>query len=90
MTMPLPPTDPLKGGRGYRRLWRIVDAAVRSALDAHPEYLTEAGRQAVVMSITKRVVGSVIGHMRQKQLPAPSSLTLEQLVTDYLAPAEEA
>lgn len=63
-------TQPPKGERAYRQLWEVVDQAVRDAFDCHPEYLTDAGRQAAVMSINKRVVGSVIGHLAQRRLEA--------------------
>ena len=33
-----------------------------NALQAHPEYLTPAGKRAAVESITKRVVGQLVGH----------------------------
>ena len=43
----------------YRKLWRLVDGAVKDALNMHPEYLTDAGRRSARFSITKRVVGTV-------------------------------
>lgn len=49
----------------YRRLWRVVDGAVRDALATHPEYLTDAGRQAAQRSITKRVTGALSGFAAQ-------------------------
>lgn len=60
-------TAPLKDGRAYRQLWRIVDGAVRSALETHPDYLTEKGRRTATARrlIVKRVVGAVMGYAEQ-------------------------
>lgn len=69
-TVKLRRTQPPKGERAYRQLWEVVDLAVRDAFHCHPEYLTDAGRQAAVMRINKRVVGSVIGHLAQRRLEA--------------------
>ena len=43
----------------FRQLWRVVDGAVASAFDAHPDYLTGKGRSLARTSIVKRVVGQV-------------------------------
>jgi len=40
----------------------MVEGAVVDAFTCHPEYLTGAGRHAAVGSITKRVVGTLVGH----------------------------
>jgi hypothetical protein len=45
----------------HARLWRIVEGAVLDALQNHPNYLTPLGESAAVASITKRVVGQLIG-----------------------------
>ncbi|MGF3025592.1 hypothetical protein ACQVP2_22540 [Methylobacterium aquaticum] len=51
---------------GYRQIWRMVDGAVRQALDAHPEYLApEARVRTVCNSIVKRVTGAIHGHAAQ-------------------------
>lgn len=55
-------TQPVKHGRAYRQLWRIVDGAVADAFAHHPEYLTAAGRQSARRSINKRVTGAVLGY----------------------------
>ena len=52
----------MKDSRAYRQLWRIVDGAVRDALDSHPDYLTKKGRESARNSITKRVTGAVLGY----------------------------
>lgn len=44
----------------YARMWRVIDGAVRDALQCHPEYLTDAGRRSAALSITKRVTGAVV------------------------------
>lgn len=46
----------------YRRIWRIVDGAVRDAFLSHPEYLTEVGHKSAQLSIIKRVTGAIKGH----------------------------
>jgi hypothetical protein len=45
-----------------RRLWAVVDGAVKKALDAHPEYLSTSGvdSKTVRNSITKRVVADIL------------------------------
>lgn len=55
---------PLKKGDDYRRIWRLVDGAVRDAFRSHPDYLPE-GRSLkdVRSSIVKRVVGTIKGHV---------------------------
>lgn len=55
-------TRPPKPGGAYQQLWRIVEGAVRDALQMHPEYIANDKRaRDVVNSITKRVAGSVLG-----------------------------
>lgn len=58
-------TRPVKGSRAYRQLWRVVDGAVADAFMQHPNYLTDAGRMAAQLSITKRVVGAVMSYAEQ-------------------------
>lgn len=53
--------------RDHRRLWRLVEGAVVDAVQSHPGYLTDAGRLSAVQSITKRVVGQIVGHAKQAQ-----------------------
>ena len=45
--------------RQEQRLWKMVEGAVADACKAHPDYLTERGRQLMVGSVTKRVVGTL-------------------------------
>jgi hypothetical protein len=54
---------PQKTRHVYRQLWRVVDGAVRDALETHPEYLTPKGniQSAARRSIVKRVTGAVLG-----------------------------
>lgn len=51
----------------YRKLWIDVDGAVKAALDAHPEYLTEKGKRfrSARRSIVKRVVGQVFATLER-------------------------
>jgi len=60
-----PPKLPSKE---YRAIWRVVDGAIRNALDMHPDYLTKKGsdRSAARMSIAKRVVGAVLGFQAER------------------------
>lgn len=51
--------------RDHARLVRMVEGAVVDAFRQHPEYLTPAGIQSAVGSITKRVVGTIVGHAMQ-------------------------
>lgn len=48
----------------HRRLWRMVEGAVVDAFMAHPDYLTAKGAHSAVESITKRVVGNLVGHAK--------------------------
>lgn len=45
----------------HLRLWAIVEGAVVDAFNCHPEYLTERGHRSAVESVTKRVVGQLVG-----------------------------
>jgi hypothetical protein len=51
--------------KAYSQLWRIVDGAVRDALETHPDYLTKKGMRSARASITKRVTGAVLGYTSQ-------------------------
>ncbi|AVO36612.1 hypothetical protein [Pukyongiella litopenaei] len=51
--------------RDHRRLWRLVEGGVVDAFRCHPDYLTRAGSHSAVQSITKRVVGQIVGHAIQ-------------------------
>jgi len=55
----------MKNPRAYRQLWRVVDGAVRDALESHPDYLTRKGQASARMSITKRVTGAIMGYVEQ-------------------------
>lgn len=47
------------------RLWKLVEGAVVDAFTSHPDYLTDKGRSTVVRSVTKRVVGQLVGHAKR-------------------------
>jgi hypothetical protein len=57
----LPWKKPLKGDRfsPYHDFWKIVDGAIRDALNHHPEYLTDKGRRSLRESILKRAAGAL-------------------------------
>lgn len=59
---------PAKSGPAYRQLWRLVDGAVLDCFTNHPDYLTERGKNydTARRSLTKRVVGAVLGYASQK------------------------
>lgn len=48
--------------RDHKKLWRMVEGAVVDAFRSHPDYLTAHGDRAAVESITKRVVGTLVGN----------------------------
>lgn len=48
----------------YRELWNVVDAAIFDAFSAHPDYLTDHGKQRAQVSIAKRVVGRLMNLIR--------------------------
>ncbi|NDW00061.1 hypothetical protein [Salipiger sp. PrR002] len=49
----------------HRQLWRLVEGAVTDAFRSHPDYLTDRGSRLAVESVTKRVVGTLVGHAIQ-------------------------
>ena len=49
----------------HQRLWALVEGAVIDAFRSHPDYLTDRGAQLAAGSITKRVVGQLVGHAQQ-------------------------
>jgi hypothetical protein len=49
----------------HARLWNLVEGAVVDAFTSHPNFLTDKGRQTVVRSVTKRVVGQIVGYAKQ-------------------------
>lgn len=53
------------GSPAYRQLWRVVEGAVADALEHHPDYLTARGARHARRSVTKRVVGAVMGYAEQ-------------------------
>lgn len=55
----------------HHRLWRMVEGAVVDALHSHPEYVTEKGARSAVESITKRVVGQLVGHAAEARKRGP-------------------
>lgn len=55
-------SKPVKPGRVYNQLWRIVDGAVRDAMEMHLDYFADKRARA---SINKRVVGAVLGFAEQ-------------------------
>lgn len=48
----------------YRKIWRIIDGAVKDALYKHPDYLTPKGRVSARESIVKRATGAVKGFIK--------------------------
>lgn len=55
----------------HRRLWRLVEGGVVDALQTHPDYLTDKGRLSAVESITKRVVGQLVGYAKEARKRGP-------------------
>ena len=51
--------------KDHQRLWRMVEGAVLDAFKSHPDYLTDIGAPVAVESITKRVVGTLVGHANE-------------------------
>lgn len=49
----------------HRALWVLVEGGVVDALSRHPDYLTAKGEMSAVQSITKRVVGQLVGRAKQ-------------------------
>ncbi|WP_119167095.1 globin family protein [Algihabitans albus] len=73
----------------YRQLWRIVDGAVRATFEAHPEYLTPAGRARARRSIVKRVTGQLLGYAVQTaQARSGASPARDTAGESYCSPAQ--
>nr|USU32853.1 hypothetical protein NG677_03915 [Methylobacterium sp. OTU13CASTA1] len=54
------------GSPDYRQIWRVVDGAVASALEAHPDYVAPGRKVRTVRnSIVKRVTGAILGYAEQ-------------------------
>lgn len=51
--------------KAHHRLWRMVEGAVVDAFQQHPDYLTDKGRFAATESVTKRVVGVIVGEIQK-------------------------
>lgn len=57
---------PQKTSEEYRRIWRLVDGAIRDAIATHPDYFPNRKRiPPMRVSLTKRIVGSVFGWAEQ-------------------------
>lgn len=54
----------------HKKLWRLVEGAVVDAFTNHPDYLTPRGETHAVESVTKRVVGQIVGRAKQAQRAA--------------------
>lgn len=52
-------------------LWMLVEGAVADAFNCHPDYLTDAGKRSAIESITKRVVGQLVGHATEARKRGP-------------------
>ena len=53
--------------KDHQHLWRLVEGAVVDAFTQHPDYLTDKGRFAAAESVTKRVVGAIVGEIGRVQ-----------------------
>lgn len=62
----------------HRKLWRMVEGAVYDALRAHPDYLTDRGAKLAASSITKRVVGQLVGHAIEARKRRPFGAYTEE------------
>lgn len=49
----------------------MVEGAVVDAFNCHPDYLSDKGMKSAVPSITKRVVGALVGHAKEAQKRGP-------------------
>lgn len=49
-----------KAATPYQQLWHVVSGAVSDAFNRHPDYLTRKGQSSALVSITKRVTGTVL------------------------------
>lgn len=50
--------------RDHRLLWNLVEGAVVDAMRSHPDYFTARGEATAVASITKRIVGQLVGYAK--------------------------
>ena len=74
----------------HQELWRMVESAVVDAMKMHPDYTTEKGRNSMVQSITKRVVGMLVHNAKRTRkggrLGGCSSEALSKPGTDDTSP----
>lgn len=49
----------------HHRLWSLIEGAVVDAFRQHPDYLTPKGEGSAVNSITKRVIGQLVGNAKR-------------------------
>ncbi|PQV52874.1 hypothetical protein LX70_03980 [Defluviimonas denitrificans] len=56
----------------------------------HPEYLTEAGKKLAVQSVTKRVVGQIVGHAMEAQARGSFGTSRPSLVARPVSGADAA
>lgn len=63
------PEKPLYLSGEGRKIWRVVDGAIRDALTHHPDYLTTKGAKGYQArrSIAKRVAGAVMSYLEQSK-----------------------
>ena len=49
----------------HQALWRLVEGAVVDTFTCHPDYLTPKGRDHAAGSLTKRIVGQIVGKITE-------------------------
>lgn len=78
------------GSPDYRQIWRVVDGAVASALDAHPNYVAPGKKLRTVRnSIVKRVTGAIIGYAEQSAWVRSGSSPADNGSAAFIAAAED-
>jgi hypothetical protein len=72
----------------HQALWRLVEGAVMDAFANHPDYLTDAGRHMAVQSITKRVVGQIIGRAAEALKRGPLGASCREVSLEAFSGAD--
>lgn len=66
---------PVKAGGDYRRVWRIVDGAIRDCFTHHPDYIDPKKLRATRESLAKRITGALLAHEAEAKAKGPIQVT---------------
>lgn len=62
---------PVKPGSDYRRIWRIVDGAIRDCAKHHEDYFDPKKLRAARESLAKRITGALLAYEAEAKAKGP-------------------